>query len=394
MTRSSILRLSILALVGLASACHAQSIFCRTTTWFNPTGASTAPFSNVAAAACATPSNATLSLNAGFYNEVLTLNRPMLITATSSPAQVGKLPAESTSLKVMSYNTHLFGAWPLPVWQDENRAIAMGVYFNQLRAQGLDLVGLQEVWSPDRWGNIWGLSLFPGRAYGGRIDSGNTQNSGLAVLSQHPISNFAQLSYSNDNGNDASASKGFLQMTITKGSFQIGFFTTHTQSGSDSNDVSDRALQAQQLASAVQIYRSLNPSHAVIVTGDFNMASSSTEFSVTMSNQFGGVAALADLSTNLSCLGDQETCTTCDDNTVRQAFNGSGNSRIDYILYANSADGSVRVIPKVYDVRRPSSPSLISGDGWNPETFSWFSLSSHILSDHEALYAEFELVRN
>lgn len=395
MSRKQLSLLVLTAIVGGTSVANAQTIFCRTVSWFNPSGASNAPFSNVAAAACATPTNGTLSLNAGIYNEVLTLDHPMQITATTTtPAVVGKLPTESTSFKVMSYNTHLFGNFPLPSWQDTDRAIAMGVYFNQKRTEGIDLVGLQEVWSSDRWDNIWSLSLYPGRAYGGRVDSGNTQNSGLAALSLHPILGGTQVSYTDDNGNDASASKGILILRIQKGNFTLGVFITHTQSGSDSADVSDRALQMQQLATNISVYRALYPSHAILALGDFNMSYLTTEFTSTLSNQMGGVGGLADTSRNLSCLGDGDQCTTCADNLVRQAFNGTGNDRIDYIFYGSSADGTVKVIPKDYQVLRPTSPNLISGLGWNPETFSDFTLSTHTLSDHEAIYAEFELVRN
>jgi endonuclease/exonuclease/phosphatase family metal-dependent hydrolase len=393
-TRNSITILAFAALAGFASATNAQTIFCRPTTWFNPNGTASAPFSNIAAAACASTPNGTIQLTPGTYFEQGTFNTPTRITSASGPSTIGLNATERTTFKVMSYNTHLFGAFPLPVWQDEDRAIAMGLYFNQRRAEGVDLVGLQEVWASNRWDNIWALSLYPGRAYGGRVDSGNTQNSGLAALSLNPILGGTQVSYTDDNGNDASASKGFLILHIQKGNFHLGVFITHTQSGSDSNDVSDRALQMQQLATNISVYRALYPSHAILALGDFNMSYASTEFTSTLSNQMGGVGALADTSRNLACLGDADQCTTCADNTVRQAFGGTGNDRIDYIFYGNSADGSVKFIPKAYQVLRPSSPNLISGTGWNPETFSDFTLSSHILSDHEALYAEFELVRN
>lgn len=382
----------VLALAAANS--NAQTIFCRPTTWFNPNGTAAAPFSNIAAAACASTPAGTIQLTPGTYYERSTFSTPTRITSASGPSTIGLNATERTSFKVMSYNTHLFGTFPLPVWQDEDRAIAMGVHFNQRRAEGIDLVGLQEVWSSDRWDNIWALSLYPGRAYGGRIDSGNSQNSGLAALSLNPIIGGQQISYTDDNGNDASASKGFLILHIQKGNFHLGVFITHTQSGSDSNDVSDRALQMQQLATNISVYRALYPSHAILALGDFNMSYASTEFTATLSNQMGGVGGLADTSRNLSCLGDGDQCTTCADNTVRQAFGGTGNDRIDYIFYGNSADGTVKFIPKVYTVSRPSSPNLISGTGWNPETFSDFTMSSHILSDHEAIYAEFELVRN
>lgn len=390
----------VMALAGLgalSAASHAQ-ILCRTTTWFSPTGAAGAPFSNVAAAAgCATPSAGTLTLNTGIYYEPLTLSRPMVITASNGVAQVGNLGSSRTTLKVLSFNTHLFGTFPLPVWQDTDRAQALGTYLEQQRQAGLDIAALQEVWSGGRWDDIQTRANFAYYGYGSRRDSGSTQNSGLAILSSPALSGFSQISYSDENGVDASASKGWIQQTVTKDGFQVGVFITHTQSGDSSGDVSTRAGQFTQLATAISIYRAFNPSHALLVMGDMNASASGAEYSVTMSNQFGGVSAAADIAPNLACLGDgPDTCTTCNSNVIRQAFNGSGNYRIDYILYGNSADGHVRVVPKDYQVLQPHSPTTISGSGYDPNQSGGvtFSLSTNLLSDHEAVYAELELVHD
>lgn len=390
----------LLALAGLAAICapsHAQ-VFCRTVTWFNPTGASNAPFSNVAAAAqCATPLGGSLTINAGSYPEPMTLTRPMTITAANGPAQVGKFGSGHTSLKVFSFNTHLFGTFPLPVWQDQDRAQALGNYLEQKRLEGVDVIALEEVWSSSRWDDIQTRANFPYYGYGSRRDSGSTQNSGLAILSTPPVTNFAQISYNDENGIDASASKGYIQQTISKNGYQVGVFITHTQSGNSSGDITTRASQFAQLATAISIYRAFNPSHAIIVMGDMNASATSNEYLATMSNAFGGTGATADIAPNLACLGDGPlTCTTCDNNLIRQAFNGSGNYRIDYILYGNSADTHLRVVPKDYQVLRPTSPTLISGSGYDPNQSGGvtFTLSTHTLSDHEAVYAEFDLVHD
>lgn len=381
-----------LAAVALAGQAASAQVFCRPITWFNPTGASNAPYSCVAAAYCATPAGQTLSLHSGTYNERPLLNKNSRITSTNGPAVIGRNAAESTSLKVFCFNTHLFGTFPLPVWQDEDRAIALGNYLSQQRQAGLDLACLQEVWAADRWNDIRTRAGFASSGYGNRIDGSGSQHSGLGILSVNPMTSSVQVSYNSERGNDASATKGFILQTVTKGTFQIGVFVTHTQSGGGSSDADVRSEQMAQLASTIQAYRNLFPANPIIVMGDFNAKDISVEYTI-MSNQFGGVAALADTALNLACLGDGTQCTTCNDNTVRQAFGGSGNDRIDYIMYGNSADGSVRIIPKAYDVRRPTSPTPISGLGWDPVAFLDFELTSTLLSDHEALYAEFELTR-
>ncbi|MFA6045191.1 MAG: endonuclease/exonuclease/phosphatase family protein, partial [Phycisphaerales bacterium] len=183
------------------------------------------------------------------------------------------------------------------------------------------------------------------------------------------------------------------QQTVTKGNFPIGVFITHTQSGDSSGDASTRASQFSQLSVSINLYRALNPTHPIIVMGDFNASDSSAEYTSNMLSSLGNIAHTGDVAVNRTVNSDGTQCTTCANNVIRQAFGGSGNSRIDYILYGYSADGHVRLIPKRYDVRTPRAANAISGAGWDPESFSDFTLTTTLLSDHEAIYAEFDLVR-
>lgn len=390
------MRTPILLLAAAAvttAAAHAQ-VFCRPVPYFNPNGSSVSPYSNVAAAACATPTGSTLTLTGGTYYEQGLFSDPALITAASGPALIGVRGTESTTLRVLSFNTHLFGSFPLPVWQDQDRAIALGVYLSQQRTAGLDLVCLQETWAPARWNDIALLSIYPAFIMGDRVDSGNTQNSGLGLLTSAQLVGASQVSYNDARGNDASASKGYLVSHIVKDGFHIGVFNTHTQSGESSDDASTRALQLQQLAAGIAAYRGLFPSHPILIMGDFNVSDVTAEYTINMTNTMGGQAGTAETALNLACLGHGTHCTSCSDNTLQQMFGNNPSKRIDYILYTGSADGHVTIVPKAYAVVRPLSPALISGDGWDPVTFSSFTLSSHFLSDHEAITADFDIVRH
>ena len=203
------------------------------------------------------------------------------------------------------------------------------------------------------------------------------------------------MAYSDDSGFDASSTKGYLQMTITKAGFQVGVFVTHTQSGEGGSNVSDRRLQIAQLSNAIGVYRAFNPSHAILVMGDFNVNGMTADYTGTMSFRLGGTGAVADIARNLACLGDDNHCTSCNDNDLNRYFNdtsGTGGTRLDYIMYGNSADGSVRLVPKFYEVRRPLSPVEISGVGNATQNGGFKSMTSRTLSDHDALYAEFDLI--
>ncbi|CAG0992247.1 hypothetical protein PHYC_02363 [Phycisphaerales bacterium] len=395
--------IAILAAVALAipSLASAQTVYVRPATWFNPSGAAGAPFSNVRASLCAVPASGTLHMSGGYFNETLLVTQPVTFTATvGSPSRVGEPGIDRTTLKVFSFNTHLFGnVIPfVPFWEDGARAGAIAGYLNGLRLQGVDLVGLSEIWDADYWPDIRDNCQYPAGGYGGRVDSGNVMNSGLAVFSLHPMLGGTQVSYNDASGNDANASKGYLRQTIVKDGFSIGFWNTHTQAGNGSSNVSDRALQLAQLAFDMNVYRQANPSHIVIAVGDFNVDGGSGEYTGTMSDTMGGTAATADVALNVACLGSSTHCTSCNDNDLHEFFNGGGGggggTRLDYVLYGNSSDGTVRMVPRVYEWRRPLAPGNISGTGWAPENGGTRSMTSRHLSDHDAVYSEFDIVRN
>jgi endonuclease/exonuclease/phosphatase family metal-dependent hydrolase len=395
----TIMQTSAALFLVLASQTSQAQTHVRPTPWFNPNGLSQQPYNVIEAAACDVPAGGQLVLQTGTYHETLTLNQPMRLTASvNGPAVIGDLGTRRTTLKVFCYNTHLFGHPEipgLPIWRDADRTGAIAGHLNGLRNQGVDFVGLQEVWDSDLYSTIAVGSQYPWVGYGGRSDGSNILSSGLAALSQHSLTNFAQIAYTDDSGFDASSTKGFIQMTMTKAGFQVGVFVTHTQSGDSGSNVSDRRLQLAQLSVAINIYRTFNPSHAILVMGDFNINAMQADYTGSMSTNLGGVGAVADSARNLACVGADNHCTSCNDNDLNRYFNnttGTGGTRLDYILYGNSADGTVRLVPTFYDVRRPLSPVEISGVGNATQNGGFKSMTSRTLSDHDAIYAEFDLI--
>lgn len=386
-----------LAILAGCSAAQAQ-VYCRIATWFNPSGTFSRPFSNVGGALCAAPNNGTATIYTGDYYEtgIYSAPGPRTLTTTSGPVRIGVAGRARTTLKVISYNTHLYGESNqfYSRWADTARSQGLIQFLAAQRAAGVDLVGLQDLFDDDLIYNVWYAQSFPAGNAGNGRRSGAAYGSGLSTFSNTAGTNNAQALYSSVNASDAQVSRSYFRQTFTKDSFGIGLFNTSLQRGTSSQEVSTRATQIQLLANGVLAYRQANPTHVVVITGSFNANDTSTEYTSTMSNQLGGVSGAADIAPNLAYVGaGVSQCTSCGTNELRTAFGGPTNVRNDFILYADSWDGGTRIVPNSYEVLRPTSTAPISAQGYNADTQSSFNLTSSQLSDHEALLASFDLVR-
>lgn len=406
MKRNSLTSLTIAAAMALAAGANAQ-VLIRPETAFDPYMNVGDPFSSIPAAVCAstTMGGNTVRFASGLYRETPTITTPVTLTALpGSSAVIGQPGNQRTTLRVLCWNLHLFGDFPLHVWQDEARAAAIGSYFFQERNAGrLDFAATQEVWAGPEAQILSATAAFPNVRFGSDTEGASVLGSGLMLLSNLPTSSMIQYFFDAERGTDANASKGFTQQTVTKDGFQIGVFVTHLQSGDSEDDVVVRDSQLFQLANVVRFYRTINPTHAVIILGDFNIAPGTTEATTSLRYKMGFNTTegeprqMADISPNLGpCLGDYAHCTSCSDNIVHEYFYGPGGGagRIDYIFYGGSRDGTVRIVPKVYDHRRPLANTSISGDGWAPDGCGACTMTTRVLSDHDAVFAEFELHRD
>jgi endonuclease/exonuclease/phosphatase family metal-dependent hydrolase len=377
-----------LLLLVSAGAAEAQ-VFVNKPGFFDPSGAASQPFSSIHGAACSMSAPGTMAIGPGIYQEAVTLSEPMVLQATGLPVTIGQMSLQGTSLRVISYNCHLFGHEEIPGiprWLDTARAPYIG---NVINDDGADIVALEEVWEPDFFNTIAAFSGYPHGFYAGNIGAfPRVLNSGLAVYSPYPIQNPVQFEYDTVNGSsfDSLATKGFTQSTITKDGFSIGFFSTHTQSGNAGNDISARAAQLNQLAVAVLIYRSLHPTHPVIIVGDFNVEGETVEHFITMRNAMWGTAHTRDGLRNLPCTSES-WCTSCQSNQLNHYFNpDSQDTRLDYVLYADSQDGTVEIVPRRYErmeFQIPTGFPALSHDG----------LTTRDLSDHYGVMMDFELHR-
>lgn len=376
-----------LAILALAAGAAQAQVHVSKPGFFDPTGVNIQPFSLIEAAVCSAPSGGTLNIGPGIYRESLVVSRPMTLQATGLPVTVGQRTAQSTTFRIVSYNTHLFGndhIPALPRWLDPQRAAMISQVVDDDAA---DVFGVQEVWDPDFFGPI-GQQTFPNGYYGSAVVPGRALNSGLGFYSMLPLQNSAQQAYLsiNELSFDGLSSKGYIRTTVTKNGFPIGIFNTHTQSGNASGDISARQLQLQELAAAVILYRTLNPTHPVILVGDFNVPGETSQHWGYMRASMGGNAETKDGFRNLPC-SSQPACTSCASNQLHHYFDPEGtDTRLDYVLYAGSLDGSVEIVPSRYERRVFQVPQIfppLSHDG----------LTTRDLSDHYGVFMEFELFR-
>jgi endonuclease/exonuclease/phosphatase family metal-dependent hydrolase len=427
--------ISVLLVIGaaLVPRAAAQTMYVSEAGSFDANGSAARPFAVVQSAVCAGDS---AQIAGGLYREVFEIAEPMTLNATGGMVTIGDLGSQTAELKVICYNTHLFGQTidglvnslqelislvPVigPIVYDIINEITETTFLDDLRAgqiasllvaEDADVIGLQEVWDPVLKNTILNGVQPYDSFYGGNVeyeflDAGDfgqfpipyALDSGLLLMTQHPMSGKAQVNYAAETEfMESLATKGFLRATLNKAGFSVGVFVTHTQSGaeSDSEVVATRLQQLGQLAAAIQNYRSAHPSHAIIVMGDFNISGEGSEYLGNMAAQMGGGAQVIDTARNLACspfspisADEAGACTSCADNWLRQYFypGGAGNGRLDYILYAPSPDGTVDIVPEVYEIRTYQVPVTL------PPPFN-YTLDLP-MSDHYGLFVTFRLYR-
>jgi endonuclease/exonuclease/phosphatase family metal-dependent hydrolase len=358
---------------------------------FAPNGTSY-PWSHLRAL-CGAPDAATVDI-AGTLFESGTFDRPMTLQKAAGAgghAVLGAPIVSSTSIELVSYNMRLWpgGALGLPNCRDTERAVYHGI--NAI-GDTADVITMQEVWdgpfySDNHFQTIAALSAYPHGLQGSDVDPPAMLDSGLGMLSRFPLSDVSQVRWQECNGGgwDCAATKGFLRGTFYKNGFGIAVFTLHTQAGTLQSDVDTRWYQLSQLSSAVFAYRLFHPTHAVIVTGDFNVPGETSEYYGNM-RTFMGANGGRDTALNERC-GDYLHCTKCCDNDLTDLFSDPcANERLDYMIYYDSFDGSVRVQPTDYTWFRWQVPTGF------PDV-DCHGITTRDISDHDAIRVSFELKR-
>lgn len=376
-----------------------------------PDGSSERPYQLVEAGACKARPNGTVEIRPGVYNETFTLDYPVRLTA-SGPALIGPVGGQPrVTLKVVTYNTHLFGDEVGGILRFADRARAASIA-DWIRLEDADVVGLQEVWDEELAAAIIQRAGYPHSFYSNEHDeSDDLLNSGLLLLSKHPLLNATQTFYRaevsiSDCGAfsplcllrnptapwkcltectryiDGFASKGFVQATVNKDGFQLGIFITHTQAEHHIDAKKERRKQLEQLGPQIQQYRAANPGAEVIALGDFNVISESGEYY----NSLLPLLGLRDAFANRApCLDTTKHRATCDynQNDLARHFDNTADDcndkRLDYVLYSHG--NAFDVLPAKLEVRRYQAETSDQGK------------TVKDLSDHYGIAVELSLGR-
>ncbi|HEY9432087.1 MAG TPA: endonuclease/exonuclease/phosphatase family protein [Blastocatellia bacterium] len=402
--------LLLLLLFGLSSNSKAQSdIHVDRNGSAAPDASPAGPYQLLKAGVCRGP-NGKIVIRPGVYNETLTIKDPMTLTVTG-PAIIGQLAGKpNTKLKVVTYNTHLFGdegAGRFPTFADRARAAYIADW---LRLEDADVIGLQEVWDEELADAIVQRAGYQHHYYNNDHDElDDFLNSGLLLLSKYPLVN-PSLTFYRDEVSisdcvfsdplcpvknptepwkccipylDGFASKGIAQATIFKNGFQLGIFITHTQAEHHQAGVNARRKQLEQLGSQIQEYRAFNPGAEVIAMGDFNVIAGSDDYFNSLLRHTGLRDTYSNLAPCLDISLHQATCAHKQNDLARFFDNTAfdcDDKRLDYVLYSHGS--AFDALPVKLEVRRYQAET--SDDG----------KTMRDLSDHYGVAAEFSLWRN
>jgi endonuclease/exonuclease/phosphatase family metal-dependent hydrolase len=221
------------------------------------------------------------------------------------------------------------------------------------------------------------------------------------LKSGRPLANRVEIPFGVEDGFfESLATKSFQRGTLNKGGVSVGIFHTHTQADITTSATNARRIQMIELGVAIQQYRQANPTHPVIVIGDLNVIAGSNEYMNTMRAVLGSGAAygfpfppidgpeLKDAGKSLACAAEGQACTSCASNELRQYFNPTDtvSKRLDYALYQDSLDGTVRITPTAYErleLEVPSNAPALSQDGY----------ITRAISDHYGVQVDFQITR-
>ncbi|GAA4673179.1 sphingomyelin phosphodiesterase [Streptomyces chumphonensis] len=212
--------------------------------------------------------------------------------AAAAPTAAATATAETPRLRVLSYNAFLFSKNLYPNWGQDHRAaeIPRTDFF-----RGNDVVVLQEAFDnsssdallaaaaedyPHRT-PVLGRSRGGWDATGGAYSSFTPEDGGVTVLSTWPIVRKEQYVYAEGCGSDWYSNKGFVYTELDVDGTPVHVVGTHAQStdpGCGEGEAARvRSSQFEELDAFLDARR-IPAGEQVIVAGDFNVDSHSSEY--------------------------------------------------------------------------------------------------------------------
>ncbi|WP_055566839.1 sphingomyelin phosphodiesterase [Streptomyces atriruber] len=300
------------------------------------------------------------------------------LAAVAPSATAADASAAPPPLKVLTYNTFLFSKTLYPNWGQDHRAkeIPAADFF-----RGQDVVVLQEAFdnsSSDalkanaaaRYPHqtpVMGRGKSGWDATGGAYSSVTPEDGGVTVLSKWPIVRKEQYVYKDACGADAYSNKGFVYAVLDVNGTRTHVVGTHAQStdpGCGSGEAAAaRAKQFKEMDAFLDA-KNIPADEQVIVAGDFNVDSRSSEYASMLAD--GGLAP-ADART-----GHPYSFDTQDNSIAAERYPDDPREDLDHVLHRK---GHARPASWTNDViKEQSAPWTVSS--WGKE-YTYTNLSDH-----------------
>ncbi|MFF3323827.1 sphingomyelin phosphodiesterase [Streptomyces sp. NPDC002889] len=298
--------------------------------------------------------------------------------AAAAPSATAAQAAGTPRLKVLTYNAFLFSRTLYPNWGQDHRAAAIPAtpFF-----QGNDVVVLQEAFDNSSSGAlkqraaaqypyqtpVMGRSKDGWDATGGAYSATTPEDGGVTVLSKWPIVRKEQYVYKDACGADWWSNKGFVYVVLNVNGTKVHVVGTHAQSTDPGCDTGEAAQMRSRQFRAMDAFldaKNIPAQEQVLVAGDFNVDSRTTEYASMLTDA--GLAG-ADART-----GHAYSFDTKDNSIAADRYPDDPREDLDHVLHraghARPAGWTNEVI------KEQSAPWSVSSWG---TTYTYTNLSDH-----------------
>ncbi|WP_407548847.1 sphingomyelin phosphodiesterase [Streptomyces sp. Pv4-95] len=286
--------------------------------------------------------------------------------------------ATAPHLKVLTYNAFLMSKNLYPNWGQDHRAQAIPAadFF-----QGNDVVVLQEAFDNSssealksraaaqypHQTPVVGRSKDGWDATGGAYSALTPEDGGVTLLSKWPVLRKEQYIYKDACGSDSYSNKGFVYAVLDVHGTKVHVVGTHTQStdsGCGTGEAAaDRAKQLKEVDAFLDA-KNIPADEEVMVAGDLNIDSRSSEYDALLTN--------ADLAPADTRTGHPYSFDTQDNSVAKDRYPTDPREDLDYVLHRN---GHARPASWQNDVvKEESAPWTVSSWG---KDYTYTNLSDH-----------------
>ncbi|MEU8438182.1 sphingomyelin phosphodiesterase [Streptomyces sp. NPDC029216] len=300
------------------------------------------------------------------------------LALASAPAATAAESAAAPRMSVLTYNTFLMSTNLYPNWGQAHRAaeIPKASFF-----QGHDVVVLQEAFDNNASDAlkanasaqypyqtpVVGRSKSDWDATGGSYSSTTPEDGGVTILSKWPIVRKEQVVYKDACGADWWSNKGFAYVVLDVNGTKVHVVGTHAQSTDPGCGAGEAAQMRSRQFKAIDAFldaKNIPAGEQVIVAGDMNVDSRSTEYS--------SMLADLDLAPADTRTGHPYSFDTALNSIAHYRYPTDPREDLDYVLYRK---GNAR--PAGWEnnvVKEESTPWTVSSWG---TSYTYSNLSDH-----------------